>query len=326
MTEPAASRPRYSLVDLARGGAIVAMVVYHFAWDLSYYRLIGIDVSTDPVWTAFARVILSTFLLLAGFGLVLAHHEGMRWPAFWRREAIVAGAALLVSLGTWFAFGPALAFFGVLHVIALASLIALPFLRAPLWVTLLGALVFLIPPRLVRFEAFNDPILAWIGFWTEAPPSADLVPAFPWAGMLLLGVIGGWLFLRSDLLKRAARVTLGNGVLRGIALAGRWSLVIYLLHQPLLTAALYPVAEWLRPAVQVEQVEFSQSCQQSCELGGGEAGFCTRYCACALEQIETGVVGDFTAEAPKDLMESAGMAQMATLCSAIAADDPPEDN
>ena len=311
-------RQRYALVDLARGGAIIAMVAYHLAWDLSYYRLIGIDVSFDPGWTAFARSVLSAFLLLAGFGLVLGHGSGIRWRAFWRREAMIVAAALLVSLGTWFAFGPALAFFGVLHAIALCSLIALPFLRAPIWVTALGAAVFLIPPRLVRLEAFNTPELAWIGFWTEAPPTADLVPIFPWAGVLLLGVIAGWLFLRSGWRERAANIAPRAGVWRALMRAGRWSLVIYLVHQPLLHAVLYPLALWTQPHVQVEPVEFSRACQSSCELGGGENGYCTRYCACAQEQIDAGTVTDFTARGPQNLDESAGLAQVAALCSAMA--------
>ena len=35
---------RIDLVDVARGAALVAMVVYHFAWDLSFYRLIATDI------------------------------------------------------------------------------------------------------------------------------------------------------------------------------------------------------------------------------------------------------------------------------------------
>jgi uncharacterized membrane protein len=324
MIDTTPDRTRYALVDLARGAAIVAMVIYHLAWDLSYYRLIETDVSTHSVWVAFARGVLSSFLLLAGFGLVLGHGEGIRWRAFWRREAIVIGAAALVSLGTWLAFGPALAWFGVLHAIALASLIALPFLRVHWGVTLLVAAIFIVPPRLVRFDAFNDMWLSWIGFWTFAPQSADLVPVFPWTGVLLLGVAGGVVFLQSSLKEKAATVTLKGAAMRTLARAGRWSLLIYLLHQPLLHAVLYPLAAFVVPQTVFAEGDFVAACESSCELGGGEAGFCTRYCACALDQIETGEVGDFLNQPPETLEDSADVAQMAALCSALAGVQPAE--
>src|SRR5690606_3546749 len=34
-SEPTISRPRYAIVDIARGVAISAMVAYHLCWDLS---------------------------------------------------------------------------------------------------------------------------------------------------------------------------------------------------------------------------------------------------------------------------------------------------
>ena len=55
----------------------------------------------------------------------------MRWPAYWRRFLIIAGAAALVSVGTYFVFPGAFVFFGILHCIAAASLVALPFLFLP---------------------------------------------------------------------------------------------------------------------------------------------------------------------------------------------------
>ncbi len=100
---PAISR-RLPPVDLARGIAVLAMIVYHFVWDLSFLGLVDPTLRDAPGWTAFARVIAVSFLTLAGFGLVLAHGSGLDRAKFLRRLALVAGAAALVSAGTYIAF------------------------------------------------------------------------------------------------------------------------------------------------------------------------------------------------------------------------------
>src|SRR5690606_30434682 len=88
----AAKRPRLPVIDIARGVAIVAMVIYHLSWDLSLYGFIPVDVGYDPGWVFFARSILFSFMFLVGVGLVLGHGDGMRWKRFWRRWLfLVAG-------------------------------------------------------------------------------------------------------------------------------------------------------------------------------------------------------------------------------------------
>jgi uncharacterized membrane protein len=94
------ARRRIAAVDLARGGAVAAMVVYHFAWNLSELRLIATEVTAEPGWRVFAAAIAASFLLLVGIGLALAHADRIRWRAFLQRLAIVAGAALLVTVAT----------------------------------------------------------------------------------------------------------------------------------------------------------------------------------------------------------------------------------
>ena len=95
---------RLQSVDVYRGLALVAMAAYHACWDLNYYGLITVGIGEDPVWISAQRTILTAFLLLAGAGLTLGHSEGIRWRAFWRREAVLITAAVVVSLGTWFLF------------------------------------------------------------------------------------------------------------------------------------------------------------------------------------------------------------------------------
>jgi uncharacterized membrane protein len=286
VTEVSSSRPRFAIVDIARGVAIIAMVAYHLCWDLSYFRFISADVGYDPQWVVIARSILASFLFLVGVGLVLGHGRGIRWAAFWKRWLFVLAGALAISLATFFAFPDSFVYFGVLHAIALFSVLALPFLAAPLWLPALVAIVVIALPFLYSDALFNEKLWSVIGFWQVPPPANDLVPIFPWFGVVLLGVIATRLVLASPLSARLAAINPGGRLPRVLAFMGRWSLLIYLLHQPLLLGLIYPAAAILKPEIGMRTSEFLGACQSSCMDGGTSAEMCTTYCQCGLEGIE----------------------------------------
>jgi uncharacterized membrane protein len=272
------SAVRRQSIDVYRGLAILAMAAYHATWDLNYYRIIEVGIGVDALWFTIQRSILAAFLLLVGAGLWLAHKDGIDWRRFWKREAMLAAAALGVSAVTWFQFGEYFAYFGVLHAIALSSLLALPLIRAPLWAQIGAAIVFLFLPAVFTSELFNARWLSWIGFFTAVPDTADLVPMFPWFGVVLIGVIGMRLMEGVPAFTWSSRALLA----RVLAWIGRWSLIIYLVHQPVLFGIITPVAGWLDTMQQQKFESFVSSCQANCGVNG-DAPFCERYCSCALD-------------------------------------------
>jgi uncharacterized membrane protein len=280
------SRPRFAVVDLARGVAIIAMIAYHLCWDLSYLRFISADVGYDPQWVVIARTILSAFLFLVGVGLVLGHGRGIRWRAFWKRWVFVLVGALLITLGTYIAFPDTFVYFGVLHAIALFSVLAMPFILAPLRLLIAVTVPVLALPWFYANPLFNEKPWSWIGFWQVPPPANDLVPIFPWFGVVLLGIAATRLVLRSTFSERIARINPQGRLSRVLQFLGRWSLLIYLLHQPLLLAVIYPAAALLQPQIAMRQSDFLGSCQSTCEAGGTAPGLCTTYCLCGLKTVE----------------------------------------
>lgn len=287
MSSPVAgARPRFAIVDIARGVAIIAMVAYHLCWDLSYFRFIAPDVGRDPNWVLIARSILAVFLFLVGVGLVLGHGQGIRWRAFWRRTGFVVLGALAITLGTFLVFPDSFVYFGVLHAIALFSVLAVPFLFAPLWLIGLVAAVMIALPFLFSNALFNDKLYSWIGFWQVPPPTNDLVPVFPWLAAVLIGVIATRLVLASSMAVRLSTINPTARLPRLLAVLGRWSLLIYLLHQPILLGLVYPAAAVLQPQIAMRQTDFLASCQSTCEAGGTTAPLCTTYCQCGLEGVE----------------------------------------
>lgn len=285
MTTPAKS-PRFAVVDIARGVAIIAMMAYHLCWDLSYFRFIAPDVGYDPQWVMIARTILAAFMFLVGVGLVLGHRNGIRWRAFWKRWLFVVAGAAVISLATFFAFPESFVYFGVLHAIALFSLMGLAFVRTPLWLPIIVAVAVIALPFVYTDALFNEKLFSIFGFWVIPPPTNDLVPIFPWFGVVLLGVIAMRLVFLTGLSARLAAIAPTGRLPRLLAFLGRWSLLIYLLHQPILLGLVYPAAAIFQPQVAMRGPDFLRSCQSTCEAGGTSPAMCVTYCQCGLEGVE----------------------------------------
>lgn len=281
---------------MARGVAILAMVVYHFTWDLSFLRLIATNIVVEPGWQWFARAIAGSFLFLVGIGLVLAHARGFRRAPFLRRLAKIGGAALAVTAATFFAFPDSYIFFGILHCIAVSSALALPFLRAPRVVTALAALFSVAAPWLFTDPALDHPLLDWLGLGQALPRTNDYVPIFPWFGLVLLGILAGRMLLEREQTLSVARWRASGRVFGALKFAGRKSLPIYLVHQPVLLALLYGVLLATGPNPAAESRPFIRECRMSCLENNGNAATCEALCDCAVDRLrESGLWPDIAA-------------------------------
>jgi uncharacterized membrane protein len=289
MVSPAVASPRIPLLDAARGVALVAMAVYHFTWDLGHFGFTTIEAGVDPGWRLFAKLIAGSFLFLVGIGLVLAHGAGIRWPAFWRRFGILVLAAGGITLATWYAMPEAFIYFGILHCIALSSLLALPFLRAPLALVLGAAALAFVLPALGPFATFSHPAWLWLGLSPAVPMTNDYEPILPWLGCVLLGVAAARLVFASGWAARLAGVTPRDPVSRGLALAGRHSLLVYLVHQPLLFGAVALAAAVFGSPAPVGPRGagggFEMSCVRTCVAQGSGAAFCEATCGCVADRL-----------------------------------------
>ena len=229
---PLPPAPRLVVLDLARTAAVIGMVIFHFTFDLAMFGHIAPETLYQPFWYYFARMVAGSFLFLSGFSLWIAHRHGIRWPAFWRRFAKVAGAAVLVSVASIWVTPGGLIYFGILHALAAASLIGLLVLRLPAAVTLAIAAAVFVLPRIAIGPQFDGVWLLWLGLADSRPQMADYVPLLPWLAPCLAGVAVAK--LAEGALPRLARRP--SPVLTALGFPGRHSLIIYLAHQPIMIA------------------------------------------------------------------------------------------
>ena len=227
-------RTRVAGLDALRGGAIVAMVAYHFCFDLRYFGVTRSDFEHESFWLASRSMILSAVLLIAGISAALARRDAAadaRWP---RHVALIAGAAMLVTAASWLMFPRSFIWFGVLHAIAVSLLLARPFIDRPRLAASAGVVVIAAGVTLAH-PAFDGRALGWVGFMTHKPVTEDYVPLFPWTGVLLAGLAAGHWLARSGF----AVLTPLDHAPAALQWMGRHSLAIYLAHQPLLLGALW---------------------------------------------------------------------------------------
>lgn len=231
---PYPKNTRYPIIDTLRGLAIVAMMAYHFGFDLTMQGYIRQDLNHSLPWLVARSLILSTFLFVAGFSLALAQQHSAKQR--WLRLARIAACAVLVSVSSYFMFPESWIYFGVLHFMVLASVLCWYLARHEKWLlpiafTALGLGLF------YQSAFFNQAALQWLGMMTYKPITEDYVPMLPWLGVMLIGLyVGAWALRRQAEWPLAIKT---SPTLKPVGWLGRHSLAVYMLHQPLLLGLLW---------------------------------------------------------------------------------------
>jgi uncharacterized membrane protein len=277
---------RIAALDAARGLALLGMGAYHLTWDLAHFGLVAPSVPFSPAMRLLSHGVAGAFLALVGASLALAHPHGLRRVAFARRLAVVAGAALAVTVASFLLAPNEPITFGILHCIAAASLLAAPFVSAPAWAAAAAGALALVAPLVVASPAFDPPALVWLGLGTIPPLTLDWRPLFPWAGVVLAGLAATRAFFPQIAAAPWARWRPGTIAGRAIAFAGRHSLAIYLVHQPVLFALLFAAANLSGVAARQERESYVAVCRPACVDNGGELDLCAKACACVADRAQ----------------------------------------
>ena len=217
---------RVVLLDLLRGFTVVLMIIFHFSFDLNFFKIIEFDIINHPFWYFFPRLIVFLFLFCTGWALAITHQAAIKWKAFLKRLLLISFWAFVISLTTYWCFPDNWIYFGTLHAIFTISLMSMPFLRQPN-ICMAIALLLFIPSIFLDFN------LPWLHLEHH---SWDYISPFPWVGASLLGI---WASNKLQYLPWNQLSFKQSNIFKSLNYLGKHSLFIYLSHQPILFALFY---------------------------------------------------------------------------------------
>ncbi len=221
-------------IDFLRGVAIIMMIISNFITDLDYFNISDIN-SLSGFWWFFSRTTAVIFIFLVGVSLTLSYSRSEE--AVFRLKSLKRGMkifswGLIITPVSWIFLRQNLILFGVLHLIGISIILSYPLLKFRLVNLFLGALLIAIWTYSQNFWV-NSIWLLWLIPITNYF-SVDYLPLIPWFSAVLIGIfIGNLLYARGVRTFKVPRLE-KLFLTKFLTFLGRNSLLIYLIHQPIL--------------------------------------------------------------------------------------------
>ena len=214
---------RIDELDSLRATALVMMLVLNFVTDLNHFGIMNTE--TGDQWWWMARIAASLFVGISGVSYFLAHRLEYDFIKTSGRTQRLIFWAFVITIITYIFEPSAYVRFGVLHLLALASIVAFPVARKPEFALGIGLILLIIPLS-------SNSNLVWLGLRETGFIAVDYFPLNPWLGIFFIG------------LALASRIYPEGKPLTEIQWPEKWlwfgrnTLTIYVIHQPILIGLL----------------------------------------------------------------------------------------
>lgn len=235
-------KPRLHLLDAIRGFLLLNMIAYHGIWNLVYLFGVRADWYTGRAGYLWQQFICWSFILLSGYCWSMSRSH-------LKRGLLVFGGGAVVSLVTCVLMPESRILFGILTCIGSCVLLLIPteklLRKIPAGIgAALGFLLFLLlrncPDGSLGFEGwiicdlprwlYRNHLTAYVGFPHPGFYSTDYFSLLPWFFLFVTGY-----FLHRVTSRKGLDVRLfARGQVPLLNWLGCHSLLVYLLHQPLL--------------------------------------------------------------------------------------------
>jgi len=214
---------RIDELDSLKAMALVMMLISNFVTDLNYFGIM--DVVKGDQWWWLARATAFLFVSISGFSYFLAHQKEYDFSKTLNRTKRLIFWAFLITIITYIFEPSAYVRFGVLHLLALASIVAFPVARKPVYAFGIGIFFLLLPLS-------SNLNLVWFGLRETGFFAVDYFPLNPWLGIFFIS-----LAISSQVYPDSKPLLEFKWPERWLWF-GRNTLIIYVVHQPILIGLL----------------------------------------------------------------------------------------
>lgn len=236
---------RFIELDLIRGFAISVMIFFHLIWDLDYYGLSQVNKEMYSYGGYFPTI----FFILVGICLVISSQHKTTYQLLFKGLWIFM-IGLIITAITIIIIPDKPVTFGVLHCIGISIILSTIFIRFKVY-NLIIAPLFIIGGLIISNLHIKDPSLLHLAFGLHQKniwiTTVDYFPLLPWFGVILLGLgIGNILY------KNGKRQFIFPDIsyiipVKAISWLGKNSLIIYLVHQPVIAGTIIYVIPIFNP-------------------------------------------------------------------------------
>jgi uncharacterized membrane protein len=222
---------RHWEIDFTRGLLVLLMILFNWSYTLLFLDICKISDSVF-YWWLFPRMIGAGFIFIAGVSFSISYAKNPSLKKHAKRGAFIFALGMAITLVTFLMYPEYTILFGILHLIGLSIIAGIFAIRYDRRIALAAGAAIVLFGFFLQTMRFDFPYLLWLGLMPEAFRTFDYFPLIPWLGFFLIGIAAGKYYEK----RKASR---GPAAGAPLGFIGRHSLVIYLLHQPVLLAALY---------------------------------------------------------------------------------------
>lgn len=216
-------------IDLLRFAAIALMVTFHLVYDLNEF--VGINIEYEfGFWDFVGAASAILFMFVSGIS------SGFSRNTF-RRGLKVLGFGIIISIATYFFDSSQYIRFGILHFLGISMMLFPLLKKMNNWLLIIIGVLSFIAGKYIEGITVNTFLLLPLGFMYGGFASMDYYPLLPYISYFILGVLCYKLFYYKG--RSLFRFSFNAGPVQEVS---RHSLIIYLLHQPIMLSIIYLVS------------------------------------------------------------------------------------
>ena len=212
-------------LDFFRGIALFMMIYFHIIFDMN--SIFGIKVNYETgINNSIGTASGVLFIFISGIASYLSSNN-------LKNGIKVLLSGMLITLVSWL-YSPSLIIrFGILHFLGTCIILSILLKKINRYLLIALAICIIALGFLIDDIYVSKNYLYILGLVNNTFDSSDYYPLIPWMGVFLLGISWGKIFYKDK--KSFFNKEMRDNI---INTAGRHTLLVYLLHQPLILVIL----------------------------------------------------------------------------------------